>query len=63
MPRLNRTVSKLITTTVVFSMAFAACVYLAVQSTQAARPLWAVIATLVLVLGGLMFEHYRGRRT
>jgi hypothetical protein len=62
MAKLNRNVSKLITTTVVFSTAAGACLYLAWHSTAAARPLWAVIAALVAVLGALMFELYRGRR-
>jgi hypothetical protein len=63
MARLNRTVSKLITTTVIFSAAAGGCLYLALQSQSIARPLWAVIAALVVVLGALMFEHLRGRRT
>jgi hypothetical protein len=63
MAKLNRTVSKLITTTLVFSAAAGGCLYLAVHSSATARPLWAVIAGLVAVLGALMFEIYRGRRT
>jgi hypothetical protein len=63
MAKLNRTVSKLITTTVVFSAAAGGCLYLAVHSSAAARALWAVIAALVAILGALMFELYRGRRT
>ena len=63
MAKLNRTVSKLITTTVVFSTAAGTCLYLAWHSSAAARPLWALIAALVAVLGALMFELYRGRRT
>ena len=62
MPRLNRNVSKLVTTTVVFSAAACGCLYLAWQGPAAARPLWAMIAALVAVLGGLLFELYRGRR-
>ena len=63
MGKLNRTVSKLIATTVVFSTASAGCLYFAWLSTSAARPLWAVIAGLVAVVGALTFECYRGRRT
>ena len=63
MARLNRTVSKLIATTVAFAGAAGACIYLALHSTAAARPLWAVIAGLVAVVGALTFECFRGRRT
>lgn len=63
MAKLNRTVSKLIATTVAFAGAAGACVYLALNSTAAARPLWAVIAGLVAVVGALTFECFRGRRT
>ena len=63
MAKLNRTVSRLIATTVAFSAASGGCVYLAWHSTAAARPLWAVIAGLVAVVGALTFECYRGRRT
>ena len=62
MPKLNRTVSRLIATTVVFSGAAGTCLYLAWHSSAAARPLWAMIAALMAVLGALMFELYRGRR-
>ena len=62
MAKLNRTVSKLIATTVVFSAAAGTCLYLAWHSSAAARPLWAMIAALMAVLGALMFELYRGRR-
>ena len=63
MAKLNRTVSKLIATTVVFSAAAGTCLYLAWHSSAAARPLWVVIAGLVVVVGTLTFECYRGRRT
>lgn len=62
MAKLNRTVSKLIATTVVFAGAAGGCVYLAWNSTAAVRPLWAVIAALITVVGALTFECYRGRR-
>jgi hypothetical protein len=63
MGKLNHTVSRLIVTTVAFSAASGGCLYLAWHSTSAARPLWAVIAALVAVVGALTFECYRGRRT
>lgn len=63
MARLNRTVSRLLATTVGFSMAAATCLYLAWRSDAAARPLWAVIAALIALVGTLTFQCYRGRRS
>ena len=63
MSKLNRTVSRLIVTTMASLGAVGACLYMAWREDAASRPLWGVIAALVALLGGMIFELFRARRT
>ena len=63
MRKLNRTVSCLVITTVASVTAVGFCLYMAWRGDATAKPLWGVIAALVAVLGGMIFQLFRARRT
>lgn len=62
MIKLNRNVSRLVLTAVIFSAAASYCGYLAWTGTATTRPLWSMIAVLVAIVGGLAFECYRSQK-
>lgn len=63
MSKLNRTVSRLVITTVASVCAVGFCLYMAWRGDASSKPLWGAIAALVAVLGGMIFELFRARRT